>query len=196
MKFSLNQKLALLAFILSSLALVSSVFFANNSSLKHPSEVEFITVLDLAESIKKREIMTLIDLRSKEDFNQFHIPTAINITASELEDYKFDSESRLIVYSENDSLSRKTLSNLDNIRFGNSRFVKGGVQDWYIRVLYPRMPLEIPEEDRALANRVKSLSSYFGGRSQFVDDKNTLGYYKETESTQPKIESKLVRMGC
>ena len=197
MKFSLNQKLAFLAFILSAIALVTSVFSGVNPSSNINSEIEYISVLELAEKIKSKQEFLLIDIRSKEDFDQFHIPRARNFNTNQLIELESgDKNQELIFYSEYDSLTKETHHFFKGIGFQNVFVVQGGVQDWYNRILYPRMPLEIPEEDQALADRVKSLSTYFGGRSEFVNTGNPLDYYKGVQSTQPKIESKLVRMGC
>ncbi|MBO6522661.1 MAG: rhodanese-like domain-containing protein [Balneolaceae bacterium] len=196
MKLNINHKLALAAFILSVSALGVSVFSGDTSSAKNEDEPQYITVLELAEQIKNREDFLLIDLRSLSDYNQFNIPTAKHLPIAELYDFNTEMEVQLIVYAEADSLSSLAFSVLKDKGFENMLVLKGGIQDWYNRLLYPKMPLTIPEEDIEIANHVKELSAYFGGRSQFVDEGNPLEYYKSTSSNQPKIKSQLVRMGC
>ncbi len=196
MKLSINHKLAVVAFSLSVSAMVVSVFSGDMPSLKDGREPKYISVLELAERIKNRDNFLLIDLRSLADYNQFRIPTSKHIPIEELSDFNPETEAQLIVYAETDSLPSFAFSVLKGKGFENPLVLKGGIQDWYNRLLYPKMPLTIPEEDQDLADRVKSLSTYFGGRSQFVDHGNPLDYYKSTPSNQPKIESQLVRMGC
>ena len=196
MKFSLNLKLAFFALTLSLLALIASIFFTDHLPSENISGSNYITVLDLAESIKNRDSITLIDLRSNEDFDQFHIPTAKNLILPELIDDDFNANTKIVLYSEGDSLSSQAFFALKRKGITKIRVLKGGVQAWYNRLLYPRMPKEVPIEDKALANRVKSLSTYFGGRSEFVDEGNPLDYYKNEQSSQPIFRSKLVRMGC
>lgn len=196
MKLSLNRKLAFLAFTLSFMALVNSVFFIDGVPSEITSEIKYITVLNLADSIKNREVFTLIDLRSNSDFNQFHIPTAKNKSIQQLLSTDFTRETKLVIYSERDSLANQAFFMLKRKGIEEIKVVKGGVQDWYNRILYPRMPKIIPEEDKVLANEVKALTAYFGGHTEFVDNGNPLNYYKTQQSNQPVIKSKLVRMGC
>lgn len=196
MKLSLNHKLALVAFLLSVSAMAVSIFSVDIPSSKDGSEPKYISVLELAERIKNRDNFLLVDLRSLADYNQFSIPTSKNIPIKELSDFNPETKVQPIVYSETDSLSSRAFFILKDKKFENTLILKGGIQDWYNRLLYPRMPKTIPEEDQDLADRVKSLSTYFGGRSQFVDEGNPLEYYKGASSNQTKIKSQLVRMGC
>lgn len=196
MIISLNQKLALLAFTISLLAFITSVFFPDNLSSERPSGLNYISVLDLAESIKNRESLVLIDLRSKEEFDQFHIPTAKNLMTPELLSYDFNPDANIVLYSERDSLSKQAFFALKEKSTIEIKVLKGGVQDWYHRLLYPRMPKEVPIEDKELVARVKVLTDYFGGRFEFVDEGYLLDYYHGNTSNQPVIRSRLVRMGC
>ncbi|MFV1882945.1 MAG: rhodanese-like domain-containing protein [Balneola sp.] len=196
MSISINQKLALLAFALSLMALITSTFFPDNSFSENTSGLNYISVLDLAESIKNRKSLVLIDLRSKEEFDQFHIPTARNLKTPDLLHSDFNPDANLVLYSERDSLSKQAFLTLKEKSFNEVKILRGGVQDWYSRLLYPRMPKVIPSEDKELADRVKVLTEYFGGRSEFVNEGNPLDYYRDNTSNHPVIQSRLVRMGC
>lgn len=196
MNLSLNLKLALIAFSLSLFALVIEVISSSN---KHPlseGKIEYISVLQLANEIKNRQTINLFDLRDDSSFAAFHIPTATNTTPPTLLNQEIKSTEKTVLYSGKDSLSIQAFFMMREKGFDNLYVLEGGIQDWYNRILYPHMPLIVPTEDQDLANKVKNLSTYFGGRSQFVNQGNPLDYYKNDIDVQPKIESKLVRMGC
>ncbi|MTI87217.1 MAG: rhodanese-like domain-containing protein [Balneolaceae bacterium] len=194
MSFSLNQKLAAGAFLLSFLALVTSLIFPIPVSLRGP---EYISVTELAHSIKNRDELTLIDVRPEQAFNEFHLPTARHIPTSKLKNEKLSYTQAVVFYSGDDSLSIQAWQAFKKRGHDNISVLRGGAHDWHERILYPRMPLQIPPTQISLANEIKELSAFFGGRPRYVEDHHVLGYYfRKQNKTQTKRSQKLMRMGC
>jgi len=198
MDLSLNKKLAGLAFILSVLAMVISLIFPGSASPKRASiEIDYISVLDLATDIRNREPVRLIDLREDSGFIAFHIPTAESYTLTNLLNLEINSSMKTVLYSGEDNISEQAFYLLAGKGIDNVFVLNGGVQDWYDRILYPKIPKIIPEDFESFNTQIKSLSAYFGGRSVYVDEGNPLNFYKGFGESSPSNKTKkLVRMGC
>lgn len=158
----------------------------------------FIHVLELAELIRDREAFQLIDLRSPEAFKEFHIPTARNLSIQQLNSYPF--EGKVIFYSENDLLTRRLWGLLSDEERLNSAILYGGIQDWYHRLLYPKLPYGDHVQDPELLQRIHELCKFYGGFADFKNDPDLLDYYqldmKNALWPQHHKGGKLVRKGC
>lgn len=197
MSFSLNQKLALFAFSLSFLTMVVSLLIPRHSEEKENPEIAFIDVIELATKIKNKEPILVIDVRDEREFQQFHIPSASHIPLDKLLEENLKSKQSTIVYSANDQLANQAYYMLKGLEVSSPYVLKGGVNDWYDRILYPKVSLKVSDSDKTLTNQIKSLSSFYGGKVEFVNDTTVLNYYKGIESSRTKKEKpKLVRMGC
>lgn len=193
MNLSLNQKLGVLAFVLSLIAMVISVSYSKQTVMENK-----ITVLELAKAIRSREELLLIDVRDQDSFWEFHIPTASSIPLSEIPYADLTTQVPLVIYSGDDSLATKAYSIILNRRISNVALLKGGVHDWYERILYPKIPFELAEQNKALASEIKEIAEFFGGKINRTEDETSLDYYQDasTKSIQTKRETPLVRMGC
>lgn len=201
MSFTLNQKLAAFAFIVSLLAMITSLILPYWAEEKESSYVEFISVLDLAQDIRHKENLSLIDLRSTSDFEKFNIPSSINLTLSELLEYETPESSFTVLYSDNDIQSEQAYFMLKGLGKTQNFILKGGVNDWYDYILYPKLPKTIPDSSEVLVKEIKALSSFFGGRIEFIDSAEPLEYYlekpaKDINKGPKKVVRKLERMGC
>ncbi len=196
MNFSLNQKLAFSAFSLSFLALIGGLISPLDQPPIPEKELDYISVIQLATEIKDKQPIQLIDLRNDSSFNAFHIPTAKSASLAQLLHQELYPTPKTVLYSGDDSISEQAFYMMTGKGIDNLYVLEGGIQDWYNRILYPKMPKVIPESDKELALQVKTLSAYFGGRSVFVDEGNPLDYYRGIKPNIPIIESRLVRMGC
>lgn len=197
MRLSSNQKLAFSAFILSFLALIVGLTTPVNKYATSKTSVEYISVLELATEIKNKEHLQLFDLRSDSSYSAFHIPTAKNVSTAQLLKLKPDSKTKTVLYSRDENLSIQSFLILKEIGTANLFVLKGGIRDWYDRILYPKIPILVPETDKELANQIKSISAFYGGRPVRTEEENSLEYYRGTLNTfSIKKTTKLVRMGC
>tara|TARA_R110000868_G_scaffold259361_7_gene517393 strand:+ start:14203 stop:14799 length:597 start_codon:yes stop_codon:yes gene_type:complete len=198
MKLSLNKKLAGLAFLLSLLAMLISLIFPSSASQKRASiKIEYLSVLDLATEIRNRKPVRLIDLRDDSSFAAFHIPTAEPYSLNNLQNLEINSSIKTTLYSDEVDISEQAFYLLADRGMENLFVLNGGIQDWYDRILYPKMPKTIPDNYEDIATQIKSLSAYFGGHSIYVDEGNPLNYYKGIAESSPSTKTKrLIRMGC
>ena len=164
------------------------------------SSPQFIDVVTLAEKIKNRENLRLIDLRSEEDFKEFHLPTAANIP---LKDWLLVDEWRnepLVVYSGNDWLARQMWNVIPDTIRENTFILYGGAHDWYDKLLYPTLPIQPEKKDSLLAEKVHKLCNFYGGFAEFEENEALMEYYrknlKEVKWPKPKRTVGLIRKGC
>jgi len=88
--FGVDYAILLIGFI----TILSSIVIKIRMPEKIKIEKECIEVEDVKRAIQQNKKMLIIDVRSKEEFAQAHIPNAINIVLTELKDQieKFDNE--------------------------------------------------------------------------------------------------------
>jgi len=198
-KLSLSQRLATIAFILAFFGLLFS--FVSPDGMKNVNKKpKYISVVSLAEMVKNREDIQIIDLREKELFDEFHIPTAEHIPLESLLNEPSILGDTLVFYSGDDLLSRQLWIRLPNSLKERSYIVYGGIHDWYERLLYPELPAKTGPQDSAIFQEVHDLSLFYGGQAEFVEEQDALEYYrqdlKEAEWPKPHRENGLVRKGC
>lgn len=201
MSFTLNQKLAAFAFFISLLAMITSLILPNQAKENETSQVDYVSVLELAQDIRDKKNISIIDLRTVSDFDKFNIPSSINLTLSELLDFETPRHSSLILYSDNDTQSEQAYFMLKGLGKTQHFVLKGGVEDWYDYILYPKLPKAIPDSNEVLVSKIKALTSFFGGRVEFIDDAKVLDYYLEepledNHRGPRKVVKNLERMGC
>ncbi|MEL7002046.1 MAG: rhodanese-like domain-containing protein [Bacteroidota bacterium] len=198
-KFSLNQKLAAVAFILAFMGLLLS-FMSPDGIDNANLAPNYISVIDLADKIKNRKPFRVIDLRSEELYEQFHVPTAEHIPLSQGMVELEPSEGSLVFYSGDDHLSRQLWRELPEHIKRRSSILYGGVHDWYERLLYPELPAKADYNDSAIFNKIHELSLFYGGQPDFVGNKEVMKYYQQDFSQLPWSKSYrqngLVRKGC
>ena len=152
-------------FILAGLALAIDSPEGLNGVNRQPN---FMGVLELAEKIKNREEVLIVDLRDSASFNQFHIPTAKNVPLDFLD---FGSiEEGMIFCSGDDLLTRRLWDSLPDTLRDHSIILYGGVRDWYDRLLYPTLPYGDTVDEPELLKRIHSLCEFYGGFADFEAD--------------------------
>lgn len=188
-------RLTIIAFVLSGLAFAAASPDGFSGINKQPN---FISVIDLAQKIKKREELQLIDLRESQFYNEFHIPTARNIPLGEIDFSEIDPGT--VFYSGDDLLSRKLWDSALESERSKITILYGGVRDWYDRLLYPTLPYGDMVDDPELLGEIHTLCDFYGGFADFESDAKLLNYYQINLSTAkwPSSQRKgtLVRKGC
>ncbi|MEP1095463.1 MAG: rhodanese-like domain-containing protein [Cyclobacteriaceae bacterium] len=196
---SLNQRLAAVAFVLAFVGLLFS-FISPDGMKSVNQKPNYISVVSLADRVKNREDMQIVDLRAKELFEEFHIPTAQHIPLDSFFKKISIPKGTLIFYSGDDLFSRQLWTRLPDSLKGRSYIVYGGIHDWYERLLYPELPAKTSTQDSAIFRSVHDLSLFYGGQAEFVEGQDVLEYYRQdlTDVAWPKShrENGLVRKGC
>lgn len=138
-----NRNLAIAALVLAALALVAGGSTHKVSvdpkefASRIQNELDHVDALELSEWISsKKEGYHLIDLRSAEEFDRYHIPGAKHMTLPELMDAKFKKNETIILYSEGGVHSAQAMFLLWTKGYNNVFMLKGGIAEWEADVLH------------------------------------------------------------
>ena len=101
----------------------------NNTSTTNNNVVESITASEVKEILdNKDEKYILIDVREESEYNEGHIPGAVNIPLGNINSIKYDKDKIIIVYCRSGSRSRDAANKLNNI--GYTVKDMGGIIGW------------------------------------------------------------------
>jgi rhodanese-related sulfurtransferase len=127
-------------------------------------ENDHVTAVELAEWIKARRAgLRVVDIRSSEEFNALHIPTAERITLSELSRTPFRRDETIVLYSEGGAHAGQGWVFLRALGYTQVYFLRGGLREWLDDVMAPTIAAEASDSARKAFARLSALSRYFGG---------------------------------
>jgi rhodanese-related sulfurtransferase len=150
------------------------------------SEVDHVNPFDLADwIIKGKYDYRLIDLRSKLEFDQYHIPSAENVPLATLPDYGLGRNEKIVLYSEGGIHSAQAWFLLKALGYKSVYMLRGGLDDWKDQVLYPVLPPNANAEQLAAFTKMKEISKYFGGTPR----SETIMKAEETPIPLPKLQT-------
>lgn len=195
--FPLNNRVFLMMVGVLMAGLIMSLAFPEgfNRVNRQPN---FIGVVELAQKIRNRESMMLVDLRDQEAYQEFHIPAARNIPLNEVNENLF--EQPVIFYSGDDLLARQLWDDLPDSLRDHTIIVYGGIRHWYDYILYPTLPFGKEVTDAVLLDQIHELCEFYGGFAEFEQDSELLNYYQQNlrKANWPNVQAggKLMRKGC
>lgn len=169
---TINQKLAILALSLGFIAmfmndpLKSSIVKVNATELasKVQDKSSNITVEELADwLIQKKADFTLIDLRSEKLFNEYNIPSSVNMKVNDVISMQIPKSSKIILYSDDNLQSAQAWFLLKSKRFSAVYLLKGGFTEWTNKILFPTLTESASPEEKANFAKISEISKYFGG---------------------------------
>jgi hypothetical protein len=168
---TLNQKLAIVALALGTLALFSVphrgpvvTLDTRELALIVEKEVDHVTPSELAGWIVQgRSDYRLIDLRAASDFAAYHIPTAENVTVAALPEFPFQRTEKIVLYSDGGIHAAQAWMLMQAQGYRAVYTVLGGLEGWKDEVLYPALPAQASAADRARFERAAAMSRFFGG---------------------------------
>lgn len=172
---NLNQKLAGLAILLGILALgIGNPFNSSKAtidlkqlSLEVEKAEDHVAVEELADwIINGKYDYRLIDLRSEKEFNEYHIPTALNVPITELVNQPYEKNEKIIIYSGGGIHSAQAWFLMRAKGFRKVYFITGGLDEWKDKILFPVRPSDSSPESLAKFNKMKEVSKFFGGTPQ------------------------------
>jgi len=173
-QLTLNQKLGVAALVLGALALFSQPhrgpfvkLDARELALVVEQEVDHVTPAELAAWIVEgRADYRLIDLRTADEFESYHIPTAENAQLPALNDYPIQRNQKIVLYSEGGIHSAQAWLLLRAQGYGGVYTVLGGLDGWKDEVLFPTLPAETGPKERARFERAAVVARFFGGEAR------------------------------
>lgn len=97
--------------------------------------MDTITRDELKAKLERDDDFTLVNVLSREQFEEAHIPGSINIPLDQLEDEapeRFDETDEIVVYCASPSCqaSPKAAKKLTEMGFSNVQDYEGGLSDW------------------------------------------------------------------
>jgi rhodanese-related sulfurtransferase len=132
-------------------------------------EDDHVTAIELAEWIRdRRPGLRVVDIRSTEEFNALHIPTAERISLSDLAKTAFRRDETIVLYSEGGTHSGQGWVFLRALGYTRVYFLRGGLSEWLDDVMSPTIAATASDTARKAFARVSDLSRYFGGSPQIA----------------------------
>ena len=114
--------------------------------------------------IESRADYRLVDLRTEAEFAQYHIPTALSIPMSVLTDAGLGRQEKIVLYSEGGIHSAQAWMLLKAQGYKSVYMLKGGLDEWKDQVVFPVVSDNPTPVQRARDERLKSMSTFFGGQ--------------------------------
>jgi hypothetical protein len=131
------------------------------------TETDHVSVEELADwIIQGKSDFRLIDLRSDAEFARYHIPGAENILITGLLDAGLLRNEKLVLYSEGGIHSAQGWFLLKAKGYRGVYLLRGGLEEWNSTILFPRIPDSPTAEQAALFEKLRNVSTFFGGRPQ------------------------------
>lgn len=192
-KLSISKKLALFAGILGFIASIAGSPYTGYSvkvdakefATIVQKEVDHVTPAELADwIIQGRSDYRLIDLRSPGEYSQYHIPTAENVPLPQLADYGLGRNEKVVLYSEGGIHSAQGWFLLRAEGYKGVYVLRGGLDEWKDRVLYPSLPADTSASQAASFEKMKEVSRFFGGAPQGAGE----GGARVSMPALPKLE--------
>ncbi|MBI2619200.1 MAG: rhodanese-like domain-containing protein [Ignavibacteriales bacterium] len=123
-------------------------------------EVDHVTPEELADwIIQGKSDFRLLDLRSAEEYAEYHLPGAEQVTMGELDRYPIQRNEKIILYSDGGIHSAQAWFLLNARKFRGVYILSGGMEEWKDRVLFPT-----PDGNgNADFEKMKEVSKFFGG---------------------------------
>lgn len=142
-----------------------------------------IDVVTVAELLRDRQALLLVDLRSQEVFERFALPGAVSLDQA-LENEAWNSNVMLVVYGHENNRSWHRL-----LQHAEVRFLDHGVEQWLSTILSPTVHRNATASELWEFERVADVSRYFGGVPRITDLADTSFDLKNSLAT-------LERRGC
>ena len=124
---------------------------------------DFMTAPDLAARIMRREPLRVFDLRSREEFDRFHVASAQHVTIGALRREPPPAGSQVVLYANGTTRAARAWT-IAQERGAEAFVLRGGVQDWFVRVYEPRLAVDATAAERAEFERAVPVSRFFGGK--------------------------------
>lgn len=187
---TLNKKLAFIAIGLAFIGLFLGNPYKGNLVSMNTTElgmivegkVDHVTVQDLADWIIQAKMdFKLIDLRTEQEYNEYHIPNSENINIAALEKTSIPKTEKIVLYSEGGIHSAQAWMLLKAKGYKGVYILFGGLEDWKDQILFPKLSETATPEQIAKFEKTKEVSKFFGGTP-------SVGGTADVKTETPKME--------
>jgi rhodanese-related sulfurtransferase len=127
-------------------------------------EQDHVDAIDLARWIQdRRPGLRVVDVRAREDFETYRVPTAENIPLDELALAGFAPTDTVVLYSGGGAHAAQAWILLRALGVRHVYFLSGGLDEWIADVMEPLLPDDATPEELAAFQPIAEVSRYFGG---------------------------------
>lgn len=127
-------------------------------------EDDHVTAVELARWIRERRPgLRVIDVRSAEEFDAYHLPTAERISLDSIVRTPFAADETIVLYSEGGTHAAQAWVFLRALGYRRVYFLRGGAYEWLQEVMNPTISENASPAERAEFAKIAALSRYFGG---------------------------------
>ncbi len=162
---------------------------------------QFITTDQVARMvIEKDPSLRLIDLRTKDEYDKYHLPGALNIPISEIlsaenEDIIHQGTYMNVFYSNGTTMANEAWMLTRQLGYVNNYVMQGGLNYWAETILSPEKPAETsPDDEFARYDFRKAASGALGGGSLEVKTDDAAA--APVPAVQSRKQKKRVAGGC
>lgn len=212
-EFPPRKRIGILAVILSIIAIflgnpydkAATSINAKELALVSKDDITSIKVTDLADwIIKNKYDYRLIDLRNKEEYSQYNIPTSENVTVNDILNYGLMRNEKIILYSDKNISATQAWFLLKAQEYKGVYILDGGIEAWQKEVLFPQCACDENPTDQQKQehNHLAEVAKYFGGNiqtasSEIAEKKVEIPQLKSAPTIQlQKTSGKKKREGC
>ncbi|MFA9391477.1 MAG: rhodanese-like domain-containing protein [Prolixibacteraceae bacterium] len=173
-----------------------------NQMLEQVKEgIQFVSTDQIADMIVQQDpSLQLIDLRSSEDYDKFHLPGAINIPISMLlsedwEAYINQDVKMNVFYSNGNTIANEAWMISRQLGYVNNYVMMGGLNYWAETIMNPEKPASTsPNDEFAKYDFRKGASQALGGGS--LESTQDSGSSAPPPPIQARPKKKRVAGGC
>lgn len=153
------------------------------------SEEDHVTAVELAQWIKdRRPGLRVVDVRSADEFDTYHVPTAERIPLEQLVDTPFRQDETIVLYSGGGAHAAQGWVFLRALGFARVYFLRGGLAEWLDDVVNPVISADPTDSAQKSFARVAELSRYFGGVPRAAEA-SVAAPLKPDDKSPPKKDS-------
>lgn len=182
-KLSTSMKLAIVAALLGFIALIignpsNKNFIDVNakeialSTIKNNDRISVTTLADWL--IKGNGDFTLVDLRNEKEFNEYNLPTSVNIKMEDLLNSDLMRNQKILLYGNDDAASAQAWFILKSARYQGASILTGGMNAWKNEILFPKLAANATPEQASAFEKIKNVSIHFGGTPQIISGESTV----------------------
>ena len=201
------KPLALVAALLGgSAAFAGSPFAVNHGSVDVQQlsraiadERDHVTAVELAAWIKERRPdLRVVDVRTAEEFNAYHVPSAERIAIDSIGMSTLRPNDLIVLYSEGGAHAAQAWVLLRALGYRNVYFLRGGLYEWLEQIMSPSLAADATAKDSADFARNMEISRYFGGvaRTSSVVPDPILSAPRQGAGPTSGIVARIRRRGC
>ncbi len=151
--------------------------------------------------IKKDPTLQMIDIRSKDEYEKYHLPNAVNIPLDDVlsEEWKETLDQDVMInvfYSNGNTKANEAWLLTRQLGYNNNYVMLGGLNFWVETIMNPKAPATTsPDDEFAKYDFRKGASNVLGGGS-LIENSNI----QDAPEAKPPIikrrEKKAVKGGC